>query len=135
MCICNVFFFFSSQNKRRRRRRTGKKSATQSSKLCILFSYKKNSDILISGFTIAWSTPMTAILATVIGKIKNNKTKQKRKYKSRTTDLQLYSTKFWFWAISLLLPNFIFYTYSFLKCFPLLLIYSPHFFLSPVPLI
>ena len=26
---------------------------------------------------------MTAILATVIGKIKNNKTKQKRKYKSR----------------------------------------------------
>ena len=37
---------------------------------------------------------MIAILATVIGKMKNNKTKQKRKYKSRTTDLQLYSTKF-----------------------------------------
>ena len=37
---------------------------------------------------------MTEILAKVIGQMKNNKTKQKRKYKSRTTDLQLYSTKF-----------------------------------------
>ena len=37
---------------------------------------------------------MIAIIVTVIGKMKNNKTKQKRKYKSRTTYPQLYSTKF-----------------------------------------
>ena len=37
---------------------------------------------LSTGFTIAWSTPMTAILATVIGKMKNNKTKQKESIKA-----------------------------------------------------
>ena len=60
-----------------------------------------------------------------------SKTKQKRKYKSRTADLQLYSTKFWFWATSLFkLPNFMFDTWSFLKCFPLFAAYLlDHFFL------
>ena len=54
-----------------------------------LFSF-----FLSTCFTIAWSTPMITILATVTGKMKNNNTKQKRKYQSRTADLQLYSTKF-----------------------------------------
>ena len=63
---------------------------------------------------------------------KITKENKKRKQKSRTADLRLYSTKFQFLAISLLLTNFIFDTCSFLKCFPLLLIHSPHFFLSPV---
>ena len=119
----SFFFFFSSQNNSRRRR-IGKKVRLRVYKLCIIFSYKKNRDIFISlcgqessiieqclatkckvhrnplsfflstCFTIAWSTPMITILATVTGKMKNNNTKQKRKYQSRTADLQLYSTKF-----------------------------------------
>ena len=142
------------KRRRRRRRRTGKKSATQSLQALdyiflqeeqryfhlALWSRKQYyramsscealspqeplSFFLSTCFTMASSTPMITILVTVIGKMKSNKTKQKRKYKSRNSGLQLYSTKFQFSAISLLLPNFIFDTCSFLKCFPLLLIHS-----------
>ena len=48
MCICNVFFFFFQVKiKEEEEEEPAKKVRLRVYKLCIMFSYKKNRDILI----------------------------------------------------------------------------------------